>query len=702
VNYKCKTQGLAAMASKDQDVAAPSGHRRDIDGLRAVAVAAIVAYHAFPRWVPGGFVGVDVFFVISGFLITGIIAGQRDEGRFSYLRFYLRRARRIVPAYLVVLAAITALAIWLELPQVLTWNGATLGVAALFVANLGFLRGYGYFTPSLQQNPLLHLWSLGVEEQFYLVWPLLLALLSSAALRRLRLAAAVILLIASLAGAEWFVSQNASVWSFFLFPMRAWEFLAGGLLALGPAAGPRGMRAASVAGGLGLALIAGSVLLLNDSIPFPGLSALPACLGAALVLWSGMGREPAATAVLRSSPAVGVGLISYSLYLWHWPALTFAREYTQRDLTLLETVALLALSAGLAIVTWRYVEQPWRGRAVARPGRSLALTLSPLLIFVVLGAMIFVTHGLPRRFTPSALQAANIETTDVNPRRDTCFIALKPVPPNGCRFGAPDDAKDYDVLVWGDSHADAATPGVVDWAKARGWSVREAAVGGCAALVDARVVAAKTGELKGCRASPRATMAEIAANPKLKLIVLALRWPLYNGDRPRYAGNNPQMTMLDARAPGDRVYPLDEALARTLDAIAATGSKARVVVLGPVPELTFSPPSCVAMARHLGRRETRCWDAPAALPLMRARAAEAKIAAALAARPDVGVFYPARRLCTETSCITEVKRRLIYFDNDHLSASGARMLVPGWLDQALSRPAPAATPPSSGPPSPRP
>src|ERR1700744_1611739 len=215
-------------------------HRRDIDGLRAIAVLAIVAYHAVPKWLPGGFVGVDVFFVISGFLITGIIAQAREAGRFSYLKFYLRRARRIVPAYLVVLAAIAALALWLELPQVLMWNGATLGVGALFVANLGFLRGFGYFTPGLQQNPLLPLWSLGVEEQFYLVWPLLLAVLSLAALGRVPLLAAALLLVLSLAAAQWFVSHNGSVWSFFLFPMRAWEFLAGGLMALGVTSGPRG------------------------------------------------------------------------------------------------------------------------------------------------------------------------------------------------------------------------------------------------------------------------------------------------------------------------------------------------------------------------------------------------------------------------------------------------------------------------------
>jgi peptidoglycan/LPS O-acetylase OafA/YrhL len=697
--YRCKSGVRTVKASSASQ---PADHRRDIDGLRALAVLAIVTYHAFPRWLPGGFVGVDVFFVISGFLITGIISRGRDEGRFSYLGFYLRRARRIVPAYLVVLAAITALSLWLLLPGRLTWVGAALAASGLFLANLGFTMSFGYFTPALQQNPLLHLWSLGVEEQFYLVWPLLLAALSLKALRRARWVVAAGLLVLSLVAAQWLTAHDGAVWSFFLLPTRAWEFLAGGLLALAPRSAPKGPVSANLSGGLGLVLIVGSIALLNEAIPFPGLSAVPACLGAALVLWSGLGRAPAATAVLRSPPAVGVGLVSYSLYLWHWPAMIFAKTYTQRALTPLELAAVLAASAGLAVATWRFVEQPWRKRPAPRRGRALALTLLPLLAFVALGVAIFVTKGLPMRLAPAAREAADIENTDINPRRLECFTNGKPVAPLGCRYGAAADAKDYDVLVWGDSHADAVVPGVADWAKARGWSLREATHGGCPPLVDARPVQPKSGELPGCRASNALVMSEISADPKMKLIVLAARWPLYNGDTPHYDAGNPPIRMLDARVGGARVYPLGEALVRTLAAIAKTGTKAQILVLGPVPELTDSPSECVAMSRRLGRSEGPCWDAPAALPLARARPAEAQITAALAVAPGVKVFYPSRRLCTETSCIAVLGRRLIYFDDDHLSASGARRLVPGWLDAALSPPAPSAAQTPSARPQPRP
>jgi peptidoglycan/LPS O-acetylase OafA/YrhL len=682
----------------DGNAAGPTGHRRDIDGLRAVAVLAIVAYHAFPRWVAGGFVGVDVFFVISGFLITRIVADEREAGRFSYLRFYLRRARRIVPAYVVVLGASAFLSMAILLPHALAPVGAALAASGLFLTNLFFTLGFGYFTPAAQQNPLLHLWSLGVEEQFYLIWPLLLAALSLAFLRRLRLTIALGLLAISLIAAQWLTTHDGGAWAFFLFPTRAWEFLAGGLLALGVMPAPRGPVAANAAAAAGLALIVGSVVLLSDAVSFPGLTAVPACLGAALVLWSGMGRPPAASAILRSRAAVAIGLISYSLYLWHWPLLVLARTYLQRGLSPREILALVALSGGLAWLTWRFVEQPWRAQALQPRGRTLALMLSPLLAFVVSGAMIFLTHGLPQRLSPTARQAAAFAGTDINPARERCFAQKGGVAPVGCRFGAAADASDYDVLVWGDSHADAVTPGVIDWAQRRGWSVREATRGGCPPLLDAKTTAPRRGEMPGCRASTRQVMAEIAANPKLRLIVLSARWPLYAGDTPHYDPGNPPIRMFDAAPPGDRVLPLDEALSRTLAAIATTGTKARVLVLGPVPELTFSPPECVALGRHLRRTEWPCWDAPAALPLSRARPAEAAIQRGLSRAPSVAAFFPSRRLCTEASCVTVLRHTLLYFDDDHLSASGARMLVPDWMDEALSpEPAPPAARPAAVP-----
>ena len=657
-------------------------YRPDIDGLRAIAVLAIVIFHAAPQLAPGGFVGVDVFFVISGFLITGIIVREREARAFSWRGFYLRRARRIAPAYVLVALATAAAAAWIELPSRLAPTGGALAASGLLVPNILFGLRFDYFGPAAQQNPLLHLWSLGVEEQFYLVWPALIALLSLKLLRPARTILALALLAASLIAAQAHVAHEAASWSFYGLPGRAWEFLAGGLLSLGQLPAPRRSGLANAMAGAGLVLILASIFLLDETTPFPGLTAAPACLGAMLVIWSGQARAPAAAMLLRSAPAVALGRVSYSFYLWHWPILVLAADYWPTPLDVGARLGLAAAAIVLAILTWACVEQPLRRGPVDKPGRRLALALSPLLLLIAVGAAFNLTGGLPGRLSPAAQQAAAIETTDVNPARHVCFDHAGPIAPSGCRFGAAPTAGDYDVLVWGDSHADAVTPGVVAWAQHRGWSVREAAQGGCPPLVGVRVFLPGRFELD-CRRASVEVMKEIGADPKLKLIVLAARWPLYRDAPPFYDANSPRVRMEAADAPGVRP-PLAQPLDRTLAAIAmVSGGRARVLVIGPVPELTFAPPECVAQARHLGWDERACWTAPAAAPLARARPAEAQIRTALGAHPGVLAVYPTASLCRANACTAAIGGRLIYFDDDHLSASGARRLVPGWIDAAL-------------------
>lgn len=654
-------------------------YRRDIDGLRAIAALSITAHHAFPGSLPGGFVGVDVFFVISGFLITRIISEQRDAGDFSWGGFYLRRARRIIPAYAVVALTTAGLAVWIEMPRQLAETGAALAASGLFGANIIFAQSAGYFSPSAQENPLLHLWSLGVEEQFYLVWPPLIAMLSIRRWRAVRPWLALGLLVISLSGAQTMVASGQSVWAFFGPPLRAWEFLAGAVLALGLVRAPAREVVANVAAILGLLLIAASLALLTDASPFPGLLALPACLGTALVLWSGQSGEVAGGAVLRLPPMVAVGRISYSLYLWHWPLLVLAADVAQRPLTLAQRTGLVVLAVALAAITGPLVEQPFRKGPMDRSWRRLPLMLAPLLAIVGVGALLFFTHGLPARLSPAAKAAAALEESDVNPLRKTCFGHIEPI---GCRIGAAPDAKDYDVLVWGDSHADAMTPGVVDWARKRGWSVREAAQGGCPPVIGVRVRIQNGVELK-CPHAARQAMTEIAADPRLKLVVLSARWPMYRDAPPFYDVNSPRtrMSAVSARAPSPT---LSKALLDTIDAIKAANPRAGVLIVGPTPELTFTPPECLAQARHLGLREDGCFAAPSDLILARLRPTEAEIREVLAQRPAVRAVFPGDALCHGATCVSALDGKLIYFDDDHLSASGARRLVPGWMDRALA------------------
>lgn len=654
-----------------------ASYRRDIDGLRAVAAAAIVFHHAFPVLLPGGFVGVDVFFVISGYLITRLIAQARDAGTFSWGGFYLRRARRIAPAYVVVVMATVALATWVEMPRLLAQTGAATAASGLFVTNLLLLQTPGYFSPGAQQNPLLHLWSLGVEEQFYLVWPLVVTALSLRWVRGARAGLAAALLVGSLVLAQALVATGATTLAFAALPARAWEFLAGGVLALGLVRPPGDRNTANLAGIIGGLMIAGSLALLNETSAFPGLSAVPACLGAALLIWSGSGAAPGA-ALLRLAPVVGLGRVSYSFYLWHWPLLVLAADVAQQPLSAPARLALVGLALILAILTWRFVEQPFRRGSLERPWRRLGLTLLPLLAPIAAGALLFVTHGLPSRLSPAARALADLEETDVNPARETCLEGQGKAGPDACRFGAAPGAAGDEVLVWGDSHADALTPGVVEWARRRGWSVREAARSGCPPMVGLKIRLSASFALD-CAPTAEAALDRIGSDKRLRLVVLSGRWPLYRGAPPFYDVNSPRVRVEAVGRPGFKPS-MTASLRATLEAIARRNPNVRVLIVGPFPELTLGAPECLAQVKQLGGRPEVCADVDAELPLSRAGPAEDEIRAAIQDRQGVAAVFPSETLCRGGRCLAMMAGRPIYFDDDHLSASGARRLAPAWLD----------------------
>jgi peptidoglycan/LPS O-acetylase OafA/YrhL len=658
-------------------------YRRDIDGLRALAVAAIIIHHAFPAVLPGGFIGVDVFFVISGFLITRILVEARDAGRFSWGAFYLRRARRIVPAYVLVTQVAVALATWIEMPRLLAQTGAAAAASGVFLANVLAAQGDGYFAPSLQQNLLLHLWSLSVEEQFYLVWPALIALLSLGRLRSARTGLALALLVGSLVLAQGLVSGGQGIVAFFHLPARAWEFLVGGMLALGLVRPPADRRTANLVAVCGLLAIGWSLVVLNETSPFPGLGAVPACLGAALLVWSGQGVTPGATAILRAGPVVALGRVSYSLYLWHWPLLVLAADVAQQPLTIVQRLGVVVAALGLAALTSRVIEQPFRRGPVDRPWRRLGGVLLLLLAPVAAGAILFFSHGLPQRLSPEARALADLEETDVNPGRAACFEGGDEAPPESCRFGAAQDVQGDEVLVWGDSHADAVTPGVVAWAGGRGWSVREVARGGCPPLIGVRVRVFGRFN-RGCETAAAGTLHSIAADRRLKLVVLAARWPLYRDAPPFYDVNSPRVAVDTLARPGVRPA-LSGPLTATLDAIARRRPDLRVLVIGPVPELTLAPPECLAQQRQLGGGPKVCARVEAGPPLARAMPAEAQIRAAVEDRPGVAAVFPTETLCLVGDCVGMIDGRPVYFDDDHLSASGARRLVPAWMDDGWAR-----------------
>lgn len=433
-------------------------YRPDIDGLRAIAVLSVLFFHADIGF-PGGFVGVDVFFVISGYLITGLILNDLNGGRFSLRGFWERRVRRILPALTLVVIASLVAGWFLFLPPDLKALGRSVFAQAALASNLNFWLEAGYFDQAAEFKPLLHTWSLAVEEQFYLLFPLLLVALHR--LSRTSIPRVILLLSLISFALSVYCSYHHSGANFYLLPTRAWELLIGSFLAAIPAqrTTPRWITESLSASGL-LAILT-AIFLYDRTTRFPGLTALPPCLGTALIIWGSTTAPTSTGRLLAARPLVFIGLISYSLYLWHWPLLVFTRYLTIDPLSAGQRTLLLLASLLLATLSWKWVELPFRRRLILR-SRVQTFTFAGITIalFLPLGLALYITKGLPSRFPPAALRYSNTTTTDFQFVQDMSYRIGLPEAQSGdlIELGTGDTHQPIHLLVWGDSHAAAILP----------------------------------------------------------------------------------------------------------------------------------------------------------------------------------------------------------------------------------------------------
>ena len=438
-------------------------YRLDIDGLRAIAVLAVVFYHAGMTLFGGGFVGVDVFFVISGFLITSIISNDIAAGRFSYAKFYNRRIRRILPAIVAMALVSGIIGAVILIPSEFRQFGRSLIAMALFVSNVFFRENAGvkgYFDNAVDPPLLIHTWSLAVEEQFYIVVPTALLLLHRFAGRHV-VSAVVTAIVLSFACSVALVYARPSD-AFYLITSRAWELLIGSLLAVKafPPLDSRPLRESVAA--LGVLLILVAVFGFTDATPFPGLSALIPCAGAWLIIYAG-GKGPSLVSKsLSCTPVVFIGRISYSLYLWHWPVIVATKYLSMGQLTLMKTVAALALSLTAAILSYRYVETPLRYRwPKLLNGRVFLVAAAATTGLILVGVAINGSGGFPGRFDARTLAIidANLARMSDNTGDAACDNYQRKISSVGdlltCPIGA--GAK-TNILFWGDSHMEEMRP----------------------------------------------------------------------------------------------------------------------------------------------------------------------------------------------------------------------------------------------------
>lgn len=470
-------------------------YRPEIDGLRALAVISVVLFHAGLAC-PGGYVGVDIFFVISGFLITSLLLRDFEAGTFSLGAFYERRARRILPASLTVTAVVLAAGYFRLLPLDLQELGYSAVAHVLCVANFFFYsRASNYFAPSTAGMPLLHMWSLAVEEQFYVLFPLLLwGCFRSRRFRRRRRAIGVmliLLLLVSLSLSAYGIRRDASA-TFFLLPTRAWELMVGGVLALLPRSSASRWRREGVSW-IGLAGMLAPVFLYTDSTPFPGPAALPPCLGAALFIWANgpaadgaspgaKGRSTWAGRVLASPGPVFIGAISYSLYLWHWPVLVLAKYWKLVPLTTREAWTAVAISFVAAVASWALIERPFRRRVVCQARWSLFTTAGvAMALLLTVGGYYKYKSGLPARYSDRVNELDDVRRYPMHFRQ----VQIEDVKQDRLtRVGDPKVEAAPSFLLWGDSHAAAAMPAFQDMCRAHGIVGRAATHSSTPPLVD--------------------------------------------------------------------------------------------------------------------------------------------------------------------------------------------------------------------------
>jgi len=461
-------------------------YRSDVDGLRAVAVMLVINYHGFPDVIPGGFIGVDVFFVISGFLITGIIVRELAASRFSLIGFYNRRVRRIFPALILVLATVLVLGWLWMLPGPYAALSSDVAASAAFAANIALMLQSGYFDIAAAKKPLLHLWSLGIEEQFYLAWPLLLMFF--ARLRWNLLIVAIVIGLASFALNVAMIGTD-TVATFYLPFTRAWELLAGAVLAFAWDRFDQSEAASNRRAWLGAALIAASAALLNAHRAFPGWWALLPVAGSTLLL-----SAPASwlnRTALSWRPVVGVGLISYPLYLWHWPLLVMFTVIRFEHMTSIQTELTLLLSAVLAWGTYQFIEKPFRfGRPIPFKAASLA---GAMAVVAVAGVIVLRNGGFDFRVPPEIRALASVTTQAGQWRVHRCMLDLS----RETTFGdeCVERGRRPLVFLWGDSTAGSLMPGLRKAQESHDFAIAQFTSSSCAPALNAEIAITP-----GCRA----------------------------------------------------------------------------------------------------------------------------------------------------------------------------------------------------------
>jgi peptidoglycan/LPS O-acetylase OafA/YrhL len=659
-------------------------YRADIDGLRAIAVLIVIFFHFGIPGFAGGFIGVDIFFVLSGYLIGSIILKQLEQQRFSFTQFYFRRFRRLMPAFAVVMVVSIILGYWLMLPKDFREFGQSLAAATVYLSNFLFYREAGYFDTASHLKPLLHTWTLAVEEQFYIVFPFI-AWLIFRIKRDWLLAIFIVLTLLSLVASIVYLPQDASA-VFYLYPFRAWEMFLGVLLtavSLPTIRRPLFVNLLAVVGSL---LILVPAFLYTAKTPFPGLAALPPCLGTIILIYCGMSSNSIINKWLTNPIAVFIGKISYSLYLWHWPFYVFYVYDKPDALPALDIVLLIVATFAAAILSWRFVETPYReGRVILskKVFNVFATTGVVSTLLVSMGVYLHFSNGAPQRLNDDAARFASA-AGDLFGDLTGCSRIGNPIIPelDFCEINGALDAEKY-TLIWSDSHGAAFKSGYEFANMQEQQSALIAWTGGCAPVfgIDKDESTSSRAINEQCKFRNAAIKELLLTDKRIDKLVMLGRWSYY------YVGqgvgvddhNKIEIWPVGGQRPvEDQSAFFLERIQQTVEELNTMGFKPYVIE--QVPEF----PSYLARQLALGfiKNKPEVVDNLDQLTTVaysevdKRQGAVRELFEKLSSEDKVDLIKTHQFFCDEKTCSLMIDGKPAYFDNNHISTYGAREISP--------------------------
>jgi peptidoglycan/LPS O-acetylase OafA/YrhL len=632
-------------------------YRPDIDGLRALAIMGVLIFHLNGNLLSGGFVGVDVFFVISGFLISSIIDRDLGMGNFSIARFYDRRIRRIIPALFMVICMILLASFFILLPSDLVSEAKSVRYVVAAVSNIRFLKGIGnYFNESTNSIPFLHTWSLGVEEQFYLIFPLLLWLLyRNIQTARNRLAPLLMLFVASLAASAWVVPADPMK-AFFLLPYRAWELLLGALIALGNLPNLR-ERWNNGIGMIGMGMIVGTMVLFNHQTQFPGPSALIPCVGAGLLLWTGRQRSAWTCRLLSLKPCVCLGLISYSVYLWHWPLIVLTNYLIPSSEIIQASIFVASLTLGY--LSWRFVESPFRNPKLGTRTQIFVGWGISTAILLILSSLVIHSSGLLDRFSPEVRH----------------YLAFKKRPSHwndsAANLAKPEDSKVFGATgvvptfaLWGDSHAIAIIPGLEAAAKEQGLSFKKFGLEGVPPVEGVATKSYK--KPQEFLVYSKAVLDLLVADSTIKTVILHAQWSKYYKVKSKTWETLMKLYGQPNFTQSEHEQFYASRIKYTVETLIASGKK--VVLIYPIPELEVNVPDFLAKQAMIGTSVVStlpCEDFYQRHKFMLG------LLDSIGKNEHVICIKPHQQMLHDGFVTVQADRKVFYLDSNHLSVAGA-------------------------------